>query len=215
MTAPVPDRRSGGQLAGYLARRAVQMEIGSWQSLYRFVLRRPRVPAGASGFTYHRAVLAVHLTITAVSVLELVVVDVLVHRWPAVRIPLLVLGLWGVAWMLGMLAAMVTRPHAVGPEGIRVRYTTDVDVAVPWDAVDAVVRRTRIREEKAPRLAHGDDVLNLWMQDRTTVDVDLDRPVHIRLPEGTATVRRISLFADDPAAFLAAVRRHVEREPAA
>ncbi|MDT0274286.1 hypothetical protein [Blastococcus goldschmidtiae] len=209
MTAPVPVSRTTGEWAAYLARRAVQMEIGVWQSLSRFVLRRPRVPAGAAGFSYHRAVLAVHITITAVSVLELVVVDVLVQRWPYVRAPLLVVGVWGVAWMLGMLAAMVTRPHAVGPDGIRARYATDVDLALPWDAVDAVVRRTRIREDKAPRLAPGDDVLNLWMQDRTNVDIDLDVPVHVRLPEGSATVRRISLFADDPTAFLAAVRAQV------
>ena len=185
------------------------MEIGVWQSLSRFVFRRPRVPAGATGFTYHRSVLAVHLTITAVSMLELVVVDVLVQRWPNVRIPLLVVGVWAVAWMLGMLAAIVTRPHAVGPEGVRVRYTTDVDVAVPWDAIDAVVRRLHTREDKAPRLAPGGEVLTLWMQDRTNVDVELDQPLQIRLPEGTQTVRRISLFADDPTAFLAAVRAQV------
>lgn len=214
MTAPVPVRRTGGARVAHLARRAVQMEIGIWQSLYRFALRRPRVPDGGTGFTYHRAVLAVHLTITAVSVLELVVVDVLVQRWPYVRIPLLVVGVWGVAWMLGMLAAMVTRPHAVGPAGIRVRYTTDVDVAVPWEAIDAVVRRTHIREDKAPRLAPGGDALTLWMQDRTNVEIQLDRPVTIHLPEGAETVGRIGLFADDPTAFLAAVRQQVDRSPA-
>lgn len=214
MTAPVPARRSRGRLVAYLAGRAVQMELGSWQSLYRFAFRRPRVPVGATGFPYHRSVLAVHLTITAVSVLELVAVDVLVQHWPTVRIPLLVIGVWGVAWMLGMLAAMITRPHAVGPEGIRARYTTDVDVALPWEAIDAVVRRTRIRQDKAPRLPPGADELELWMQERTNVDVLLARPVHVHLPEGTATVRRIGLFADDPAAFLAAVRTHVERSPA-
>ena len=214
MTAPVPASRSRGELVAYWGRRAAQMEKGVWQSLYRFALRRPRVPAGASGFTYHRAVQAVHLTITAVSVLELVVVDVLVSRWPAVRIPLLVVSVWGVAWMLGMLAAMVTRPHAVGPEGIRARYTTDVDVAVPWEDIDAVVRRLHVREDKAPRLAPGGDTLHLWMQDRTNVDVDLDRPLLVRPPEGAQHVRRISLFADDPTAFLAAVREQVERAPA-
>lgn len=215
MSAPVPASRSGRQLLAYWARRAVQLELGIWQSLHRFVLRRPRVPAGSTGLTYHRAVQAVLVTFIVVSAVELVVVDVLVHRWPLVRIPLLVVGVWGLLWMSGLLAAMVTRPHAVGPDGIRARYATDVDVELPWDAIDAVVRRVHTREEKAPRLAPGDDVLQLWMQDRTNVDVDLDRPVQVRLPEGTAAVRRISLYADDPTAFLAAVREHVERARAA
>ena len=215
MTSPVPARRSGGRLIAYLARRAVQLELGVWQSLYRFALGRPRIPAGATGFTYHREVRAILLAFIAVSALELAVVDVLVHRWPAVRIPLLVVGVWGLLWMTGLLAAMVTRPHAVGPDGIRARYATDVDVAVPWDAIDAVVRRIRTRQGKAPRLAPGGDILSLWMQDRTNVDVHLDRPVLVRLPEGTQEVHRVSLFADDPVAFLAAVRRHTEQAQAA
>jgi hypothetical protein len=208
VSAPEAVRRSGGVRAAHLARRAVQLEVGAWQSLYRFVFRRPRVPGGATGFTYHRSVLAVLVTFIAVSAVELVVVDVLVHRWPFVRLPLLVVGVWGLVWMCGLLAAMVTRPHAVGPDGIRARYATDVDLDLPWEAVDVVVRRTRTREDKAPRLAAG--ALHLWMQDRTNIDVELAAPVTVRVPEGSADVRRVSLFADDPVGFLAAVRRHAE-----
>jgi hypothetical protein len=167
MTTPVPAQRSRGGWVAYLARRAIQMEIGIWQSLYRFAFRRPRVPAGAAGFSYHRSVLGILVTFIAVSAIELVAVDVLVHRWTAVRIPLLVVGIWGLTWMFGLLTAMLTRPHAVGPVGIQVRYATDVDVV-------------------------------------------LDRPVLVRLPEGAQPVGRISLYADDPTAFLAAVRRHVD-----
>ncbi|MCF6744203.1 hypothetical protein E9529_07925 [Blastococcus sp. KM273128] len=210
MTTTDPGRRTTGQLARHLAVRAVRMEVGIWQSLYRWTFRRPRVPAGAAAFTYHRSVLPVIITFIVVSAIELVVVDVLVHRWPAVRIPLLVLGIWGLTWMIGFLAAHVTRPHAVGPDGIRARFTADVDVDLPWDAVDAVSRRLRTREEKAPRLDRGAGSLDLWMQDRTNVEIELDRPVAVRLPEGEAVVRRVGLFADDPAAFLAAVRQFTQ-----
>ena len=54
----------------------------------------------------------------AVSAVELMAVDLIVRRWPSVRIPLLVLSIWGLVWMLGFLFGMLTRPHAVGPEGI-------------------------------------------------------------------------------------------------
>lgn len=210
MTAVVGPRRTGRQFLAHLARRAITVEIGIWQSLYRFLLRRPRVPAGAVPFTYHRAVLPLLVTFIVLSVLELVVVDLVVHRWPVVRVPLLVLGIWGVTWMLGFLAAMVTRPHAVGPAGIRARYSTDVDVDLPWSAITSVTRRLDSRAEKAPRLtrdAAGALTLHLWMQDRTNVDVELDQPVTVQLPEGRTTVHRIGLFADDPAAFLAEVRQ--------
>ncbi|MFW3171695.1 hypothetical protein [Geodermatophilus sp. CPCC 206100] len=55
------------------------------------------------------------LTFIVVSAAEVVVVDVLVQRWPAVRIPLLVVGIWGVIWMCGLLFGMVTRLHADDP----------------------------------------------------------------------------------------------------
>jgi hypothetical protein len=208
VTAP---RRTAAQLALSLARRAVQLEIGIWQSLYRFLFRRPRVPAGAVGFSYHRSVLPVIVTFIVVSAIELVAVDVLVQRWPAVRLPLLVLGIWGLTWMLGFLAAMVTRPHAVGPEGIRVRYTTDVEAVLPWDAVAAVARRTRTRTDKAPRVTRDGDgraTLHLWMHEQTNLDIALDRPVDVRLPRGTETVTAVHLLADDPAGFLDRVRQH-------
>lgn len=217
MTAPAAGSRTTGEWVTYLARRAVELEIGVWQSLYRFLLRRPRVPERATAFSYHRVVLPVLVAFIVISAIELVVVDLLVHRWPAVRIPLLVVGIWGLTWMFGLLAGMVTRPHAVGPDGIRVRYSTDVDVDVPWNAIDSVGRRSTNRAEKAPRLGRDDDggaVLHLWMHDQTNIDVLLDRPIRVRVPEGTASVRRIALFADDPAGFLEAVRRQVGRTPA-
>ena len=42
--------------AAALARAAWRAEVGVWQSLYRWLLRRPRVPHGASAFTYHSPV---------------------------------------------------------------------------------------------------------------------------------------------------------------
>ena len=44
-------KRTDG-LMGYLVRRATMLEIRGYQSIFRFVFRRPRVPAGAVGFSY-------------------------------------------------------------------------------------------------------------------------------------------------------------------
>jgi hypothetical protein len=102
------------------------MAIHRYQSIYRFVFRRPRVPAGAVGFTYSAPILSILIVLTVVSAVELVVVDVIVHRWaPGLRVPLLVLGGWGLVWLIGLLLGVLTRPHAVGPDGVRVRFADD------------------------------------------------------------------------------------------
>ena len=50
-------KRTGWRFVGYLARRAIIMEIRGYQSIYRFLFRRPKVPAGAVGFSYYQPVL--------------------------------------------------------------------------------------------------------------------------------------------------------------
>jgi hypothetical protein len=187
------------------------MEIRSYQSIYRWAFRRPRVPAGAVPFSYHQPVLSILVVLLVVSVVELVVVDLIVHRWTTVRIPLLILGCWGVVWMFGLLCGMLCRPHAVGPDGIRVRSGPEIDLPVPWDDVHAVTRRKRTRRDKEPTITceDGQRTLHLRIGDETTIEVTLERPIEFRLPHGRETVQRIALYVEDPSGFMDEVRRHI------
>ncbi|MCC2032233.1 hypothetical protein [Microbacterium allomyrinae] len=204
-SSPTP----GGRLAG-IARTAWRAEVGIWQSLYRWVFRRPRVPVGASAFAYHSPVLTILIVFISLSALEIPIIDLIVHPWPWVRIPLLVLGIWGVTWMVGLLLSYLTRPHAVGPAGIRARVGADIDVDLPWEAV-ASVERSRDVTEKAPKIrreAHG-RTLALRMQNETNVLVVLEHPVATRLRGEVVDVDAVRLWADDVDGFLAAVRTHI------
>jgi hypothetical protein len=111
------------------------MEIGVWLSLYRFIFRRPLVPAGAKAFTYHRPIMSIMIVFVVLSAIEIPIVDLIVHQWLFVRIPFLILGIWGLTFMVGFLLGYLTRPHAVGPEGIRVRSGADVEIALSWDDI--------------------------------------------------------------------------------
>lgn len=211
-TLAPPDRRPWWRAAGHLAKRATLAEIGGYQSIYRFLFRRPRVPPGAVGFSYHQPVFAILVVFIAVSAVELVAVDLIVRRWPVVRIALLVLSLWGLVWMFGLLFGMLTRPHAVGPEGLRLRYGSEIDIAVPWDEVHVVSKRVRTRPDKEPQVVvdeHGAATLHLRVGDETNIDIRLERPLEVRLPQGRRTVSRITLHVDDPRAFMDEVRRHI------
>lgn len=205
-------RRQWWQWVGHGIKLATLAEVHGYQSSYRFIFRRPRVPAGAVAFSYHQPIMAILIVFIAVSAVELVVVDLLVHRWPPIRIPFLILGLWGLVWMLGMLFGMLTRPHAVGPDGIRVRYGAGTDIAVPWQRVDSVAVRKHAIQEKQPKVTvddHGAATLHMRINNETNLVITLDHPMAIRLPVGVETVSVITLYADDPQAFLDAVRRHI------
>jgi hypothetical protein len=115
-------------------------------------------------------------------------------------------------WMFGLLFGMLTRPHAVGPDGIRVRHGTEVDIALAWADISSATRRKRQAPDKEPKVTvdqAGTATLHMRMQNATNIEVVLDRPLPVRLPEGTETVSRIALYADDPVAFLDEVRRQV------
>ncbi|MCW3494627.1 hypothetical protein [Microbacterium sp. SSM24] len=194
----------------WIARAAWRAEIGIWRSLGRWLFRRPRVPRGASGFTYHSPVLTILVIFIVLSAIEIPIVDLIVHRWPWVRIPLLALGIWGVTWMIGLLLSYLTRPHAVGPEGIRARLGADIDVDLPWDAV-ASVEKSRDVLEKAPKVRdepHG-RTLALRMQNETNVLVTLEKPVRTRVGDSEAELDAVRLWVDDLDGFMTAVRTHI------
>jgi hypothetical protein len=205
-------KRTGWRLVGYLARRATMMEIHGYQSIYRFLFRRPKVPSGAVGFSYHQPVFAILIVFIAVSAVELVVVDLIVRRWSHIRIPVFILSVWGLIYMLGFLFGMLTRPHAVGQAGIRARYGTEIDIPLRWDDIHSVITRKHTIQNKQPKVTIDDDgeaTLHLRMQNETNIEVQLRGPTDIRLPAGPETISKVTLYADDSTAFMTEVRRHL------
>ena len=207
-----------GRETGWRARvlgfawRALVLEVRMYDSILRLVARRPAVPAGASGFRYDAPTRLLIVVFILVSAVELVVVDVLVHRWPLVRFPFLVLGIWGLVWMVGLLCTHLVRPHVVGPAGVTVRDGMDLDVHLPAASVTGVTRRRRSYAEKPPRVLtdQGSRVLVVAVSQETNVDLVLGHPVTVRLPgRRRAEVDAVRLWADDPAGFVAAATGRV------
>ncbi|MDF2555656.1 MAG: hypothetical protein K0R60_1551 [Microbacterium sp.] len=210
VTSTTASRTSLRARIAKLARAAWRAEIGVWKSLYRWLFRRPRVPLGASGFSYHSPVLTILVIFIVLSAVEIPIVDLIVHDWPWVRIPLLAAGIWGVTWMIGLLLGFLTRPHAVGPDGIRARSGAEVDIDLPWETV-ASVEKTLDVLEKAPKIRdepHG-RTLALRMQNETNVLVILERPVVVHLGDTAREVDAVRLWVDDPDGFMTAVRTHI------
>lgn len=183
-------------------------EAEGWVSLARWITRRPRVPAGATAFPNSAPIVPLLIAFAVVSAIEVVVVDLIVQRWPVVRIICLVLGIWGVTFMLGMLASARMTPHAVGPAGLLVRSGTAVRQAVGWAQIESITAKTYVREQSKSIQVDG-PVLYLVMQSATNVAVRLREPVTVRLPDRDVEVIEIRFHADDPAALVAAAGSHL------
>ena len=216
METKVSPAASVWRRVGDFLKRALLMELSIYASIGRFIGRRPAVPRGATGFSFHKPVLAILVVFILVSAVEIPIVDLIVHPWPAVRIPFLVLGIWGLTWMLGLLCAYLVRPHTVGPDGIQVRGGLEVNIAFSWDDIASVARDLRIDEEKPPKIIEADDSRTLMMHvnNETNVEIELERRTVVRLPGhgafgGEQPVTVVRMWVDEPRQFMDEVRKYI------
>ena len=189
--------------------RAIAFESGIWRSLGRALLRRPDVPRGAEAFSYHRMVAPVMWLWIFASAAEVVAVDALLP-WHTARIVAAVLGLWGLAWMVGMLGALTTQPHLVDDSGLRLRNGFSVDLWVPWDAIASIAGQphdlpSSMRSVHVEESEHG-DVLAVGVSGRTNVLVRLHEPTTFTTTRGEHVVTAVRFWVDEHRSLTSRVR---------
>jgi hypothetical protein len=184
-----------------MARYALRFEVNIYKSLLRWVLRRPSVPAGHEPVGYAQLVTPVLGLWIFASAIEIPLVHVLVP-WDGARIVLLVAGVWGLLWMLGLLAGFRTYPHLIGDEALRIRSGPLHDIVVPLDAIAGVTAKQRslpsslwtLQVEQTEGGAH----LNVVVSGEVNVHLTLREPQTVRTRKGEADVDAISFWADEP-----------------
>ncbi|WP_155371493.1 hypothetical protein [Catellatospora vulcania] len=198
-----------------LIRRLWVYEIAMWRSLYRWTLRRPLVTEpGAAAFGHASSTTPVIWVFIVLSAIEIPAVDLLLP-WESARLTLAFLGVYGLVWMVGLLAMVKTHPHVVAPTGLRLRQSATVLLPVPWENVVSVGTRNRslptgrtFQYEQTPDGA----VLSIVVLSQTNVDIVLREPTVFQLPKGpTEPVTELRVWADDPKAMVAAARGHLAR----
>jgi hypothetical protein len=156
-------------------------------------------------FSYAREVAPIMGAFIFVSLVELPIVHLLLP-WPTLRLAALALSVWGLLWMIGLLASMKVFPHLADDEGLRVRYGTSTDIRIPWDAVARVgSRRRSVDAHRHVHVERGDGgtVVSVAVVRQTNVDVALRRPTAVAVRGGTEEIAELRLFTDDARALVA------------
>lgn len=202
---PADGRRPGAPPAGL--QTALKMESGIWRSLFHWARRRTiGVVPGDDAFGYAAAAAPVLWVFIGLSAFEIPLLH-FVLPWPAARVVFLLLGAWGLVWMVGLLASFYVHPHVVSNAGLRVRNSVLVDIPIPWDAVEAVrphrrtlakARTVQFEEEAAGGVVH------VSVSSMTNVEIQLAYAIDVPIPKfGRRPVMVVRCFADDPAGFIA------------
>lgn len=188
-----------------VAWEAVLTELALYRSIARWIARRSDVPADATPIGYAQLVGPMLWLWILGSATETVVVEVVLRQidaaWAeAIRLPVLIAGIWGVLWMVGVLASYRVRPHLLTSEQLRIRSGARTWVDVPLDAVAS----TRRLEHELPgviRSVHLEDgLLLVGVSSRTNVELVLTGSQVLRTSKGDVTADRVGLWADDPRA---------------
>jgi hypothetical protein len=184
-------------------------EIRLFEAVWQLLTGRRDLRPGEVGIGYARGRLVVELVFAAGALIELVAVDLLVP-WERLgsfgwlRLLLLVASLYGVLWIVLLMAAERTRPHLVTDVALVLRWGHLPIVTVPWDLVATATLRRRYSAD--------DDRLTLDVPlQGTNLHIELREPIDARVPFKRARrqVTGISLAVDDPDAALRAIQPHL------
>ncbi len=189
---------------------AIRFEIDLYVALARWVARRPSVPAGATPWGYGRQVTPVMWLWIFASALEVPLVHVLTP-WEPLRLALLVLSVWGLVWMVGLLASFRVYPHLTDDDGVRVRLGKRADVAVPWDLVAAATMVDRdlpssMRTFQPLDTDAGTD-LQIGVSGRANVHLALTTPLTVTVKGSPVEVTAVTFLVDDPKEYVARARQ--------
>lgn len=191
--------------------KAAAWEAGVWRSLYCWIRKRPiGVRPGDAAFGYAKAAAPILWVFVALSAFEIPLLHFVIP-WPTVQVIFLLLGAWGLIWMVGLTASFYVHPHLITASGIRVRNSLGIDLMLDWSDITAVgIHRQTLASSKTVEFEPGPDgaIAHVKISSMTNIEIDLDRPMLLDLPKaGGQPVSVLRFYADDPQPFLAEVRR--------
>ena len=193
-----------------LLRTAMTYERGVWVSLFRWVFRRPDPAGPGARFGNSAMTTPLMLAFIGVSIVEIPILHFLLP-WRTVQIIAFAVSIWGLLWMVGLLAAVRGHPHLVQREGIRIRSGFTVDAFVPWSAVAEVRTRNRPLEKSKgvqfEETADGGLIGKVVVLGQTNVELVLAAPAEVGLPRGPLT--ELHFWADDSKDLVAALKANL------
>jgi hypothetical protein len=189
----------------------MQIEKNGWVSLALWLRRRPALTDDEVPYPYRSPLLAPMWVMTVLSALEVVALDVLIPwapGWTWLRVTLIVIGVWGVIFVLGLLAGVTVHPHTVGPGGLRIRNGAGLETRIPWDRVRSVRHEQRSHDGRS--VVVDGRSLRIAVSKQTSVHLQLGEPVEVFLTrEGRRLVSEISFYADDSRELVKTIRTNI------
>ena len=183
--------------------------------LFRWTIWRVRLTD--EEFAHHkRSLLRAILPLLVVSApVELILVHVLalaLSPWWWLKWVLLFLGAYATLWLLGLYASLVTLPHRLEEDGLRLRYGLLAEGFFPYQEIEATSRRELEAPTPGDGLSRdsGEETLYLASGGKTDVSLRLRVPRSMSgFTKDTEPALHVCLAVDEPDRFVRELRLRI------
>ncbi|MCX5403166.1 hypothetical protein OHA37_04625 [Streptomyces sp. NBC_00335] len=185
------------------ARRLLTHERRQLAGLALWMTRRTHGVGGPDlAVPYARAQAPTAYALVFLCALDTVGVSILLAPYPVAHWIMLPLDLYTVLLSLGLHATAVTRPHVVGPDGVRIRRGARLDLLIPLDHIASARYDLRFPNANRPE----DGVLDVAIAAQTSITIELTHQItHVSLLGRSKKVHTVHFHADDPRTVVSAV----------
>lgn len=191
-----------------LIKLSIKMELDGWRSLYLLALKKTVAPAGAHVFSYYLEMRTILFVFIGLSAIEIPIFDLVLSRWPAIRWPFLILGIWGFLFMIGIYAGLRVHPHFVTEKELVIYAGPNFKLAIPREQIySALFDERNFETSKGFQIdeLEGEPRVNLVTMSQTNVSLTLKQPIVVTKGSKTYQVRQLAFFADDAKALIDAL----------
>ena len=175
----------------------MQLDLTVWRSLFAWVTKRSMVEPGAIELPYIRAIRTILWVFVGLSAIEVPIMDLILRPWPWIRYPFLALGIWGVVYMIGFVAAYEKLPHTLTSDALTLRAGPLAEYSIPRHLISAIKLDQQSYESNKSRQILGNRFA-LLMAGSTNVTVELSSSISIEHRHEVRQVDSISFYLDDP-----------------
>lgn len=187
----------------------VRQEFRMLGALVDGIRRRRHAGPGDRVVAYVGRLRGILIAMIAISIVELAVVEFLVP-WAWLRWTLLILGVYGLIWVLGFAFSAQTRPHLVDAERLRLRMAVWADITVPLGTLSKAGPGGIASHDRD--VEAGDGKLAVSVLGVTNMSLTFAEPVEVDCGKaGRHAVRYVRFYADDQESATAAIRESALR----
>lgn len=193
--------------------RVLALELRLWSCLWNWLLRRHRL--GENEYSYHkRSIMGTMLILVVFSTPAEVILFEIFVPWDWLRWVLLVVCIYALFWIFGLYASMVTLPHRLESNGIRLHYGMLAGGVIPYENIVSCEenRHTAPKGRDGLCFTRSKGEAYLSVGGKTDITLQLTTPLSLHgFFKPSEAVKTIHVAVDSPREFVRQIQLMIER----